>query len=163
MRDGNAFWLSSGNWQSSNQPDVHPFDPGAEKLPAGFQRKYNRDYHAIIANDTLAAIYETYIKRDYKLASEQAQGAVPFALPDLFVPEEEEEPELAVTFAAPPQLFKPLTAQAAREGAAASDAGQLCRKCADPDPLGQEERVVPEPVHQFPRHGRRTSPSSDRW
>ena len=26
VRDGDTFWLSSGNWQSSNQPDVHPFD-----------------------------------------------------------------------------------------------------------------------------------------
>src|SRR5262245_42414667 len=25
VRDGNAVWLSSGNWQSSNQPAVHPF------------------------------------------------------------------------------------------------------------------------------------------
>ncbi len=35
VRDGNAFWLSSGNWQSSNQPDVHPFVDHPEKLPAG--------------------------------------------------------------------------------------------------------------------------------
>src|SRR5262245_43211215 len=25
VRDGKTVWLSSGNWQSSNQPDVHPF------------------------------------------------------------------------------------------------------------------------------------------
>src|SRR5258708_10514302 len=24
VRDGNAFWLSSGNWQSSNQPEADP-------------------------------------------------------------------------------------------------------------------------------------------
>jgi hypothetical protein len=107
VRDGKAVWLSSGNWQSSNQPDVHPFAPGAAKLPAGFQRKYNRDYHAVIVNDKLASIYEGYIKRDFKLASAQAVTASAFALPDLFVPEEEPEEE-AVAFAAPPQLFKPL-------------------------------------------------------
>jgi hypothetical protein len=108
VRDGKAIWLSSGNWQSSNQPDVHPFAPAPAKLPAGFQRKYNRDYHAIIVNDTLSSIYESYIQRDYKLSSEQAQGAVPFTLPDLFVPVEEEEPVEFVEFAAPPQYFKPL-------------------------------------------------------
>src|SRR4051794_3521807 len=27
VRDSSAIWLSSGNWQSSNQPDVHPFVP----------------------------------------------------------------------------------------------------------------------------------------
>jgi hypothetical protein len=107
VRDGNAMWLSSGNWQSSNQPDVHPFVPDAEKLPPGFQRKYNRDYHAIIVNDKLASAYETYIKRDFKLASAQAKEAIPFTLPDLFVPVEEPEEEVPF-FAAPPQLFKPL-------------------------------------------------------
>ena len=106
VRDGTAVWLSSGNWQSSNQPDVHPFAADAEPLPAGFQRKYNRDYHAIIANDRLASIYETYIKRDFKLASAQAGTATSFAAPDLFVPDE--EPEGPIAFAAPPQLFKPL-------------------------------------------------------
>jgi hypothetical protein len=104
VRDGKTFWLSSGNWQSSNQPNVYPFEKNA-KLPAGFQRKYNRDYHAIIENDTLAAAYETYIKRDYELTS--AEGAAEsFALPDIFVPEEEEEE--AVAFAEPPQFFQPL-------------------------------------------------------
>ena len=106
VRDGRAVWLSSGNWQSSNQPDVHPFADKPDKLPAGFQKKYNRDYHAIILNDTLASIYETYIKRDHDLAAAQAGAATSFALPDLFVPEQElEEP---VEFAAPPQLFPPL-------------------------------------------------------
>jgi PLD-like domain len=105
VRDGTAVWLSSGNWQSSNQPDVHPFAPNPGKLPAGFQRKYNRDYHAIIVNDRLASIYETYIKRDFELASAQDGEPESLAAPDLFVPEE--EPEAAVAFAAPPQLFPP--------------------------------------------------------
>lgn len=104
VRDGNAFWLSSGNWQSSNQPNVHPFVDHPEKLPAQFQRKYNRDYHAIISNAKLASIYEFYIKRDFKMSAAQAK-AVSFAAPDLFVPEEEEE---AVEFAKPTRLFKPL-------------------------------------------------------
>jgi hypothetical protein len=106
VRDQGAIWLSSGNWQSSNQPDVHPFVPDPEKLPPQFQRKYNRDYHAIIENKTLADIYEFYIRRDFELSAKQAE-AVSFAQPDLFVPEEEEE-EAPVAFAAPPQLFEPL-------------------------------------------------------
>jgi hypothetical protein len=105
VRDASAVWLSSGNWQSSNQPDVHPFADHPETLPAGFQRKYNRDYHAIIGNKTLAAIFEGYIKRDFEMSAAQAGETVSFAAPDLFVPEEEaEEP---VEFAAP-RLFKPL-------------------------------------------------------
>jgi hypothetical protein len=105
VRDGDTTWLSSGNWQSSNQPEVHPFAEGHDKLPAGFQRKYNRDYHAVIENEKLASAYETYIKRDYDLTSAQGK-AESFALPDLFVPEE--GPEEPVEFAAPPQLFPPL-------------------------------------------------------
>src|SRR5262245_28787676 len=31
VRDGTAVWLSSGNWQSSNQPDVHPFARSEER------------------------------------------------------------------------------------------------------------------------------------
>jgi hypothetical protein len=105
VRDESAFWLSSGNWQSSNQPNVHPFVTKPQKLPPQFQRKYNRDYHAIIDNKTLADIYGFYIKRDFELSAKQA-ATLSFAEPDLFVPEEEEEE--VVAFAGPPQLFKPL-------------------------------------------------------
>ena len=66
VRDSSAFWLSSGNWQSSNQPNVHPFGNNSGKLPPQFQKKYNRDYHAIIANKKLADIFEFYIKRDFQ-------------------------------------------------------------------------------------------------
>ena len=112
VRDSSAVWLSSGNWQSSNQPDVHPFVANPEPLPAGFQRKYNRDYHAIIKNDKLSSIYESYIKRDFELSAAQAGEDVSFAQPDglapepdLFVPIEEEEP---VDFAKAQKLFQPL-------------------------------------------------------
>ena len=47
---------------------MDPFADNADDLPTGFQRKYNRDYHAIIKNDKLAAIYEFYIKRDFEQA-----------------------------------------------------------------------------------------------
>jgi hypothetical protein len=111
VRDGAAMWLSSGNWQSSNQPDVHPFVANPKPLPAGFQRNYDRDYHAIIKNKKLASIYEFYIKRDFELSAAQAKGNVSLAAPDLlaqepdlFVAEEVPEP---VSFAAP-QLFPPL-------------------------------------------------------
>src|SRR5262249_35952491 len=110
VRDGTATWLSSGNWQSSNQPDVHPFVANPKPLPVGFQRKYDRDYHAIIQNKKLASIYEFYIKRDFELSDAQTKGNISFAAPelaeepDLFVAEEAPEP---VSFAAP-QLFPPL-------------------------------------------------------
>jgi hypothetical protein len=107
VRDGGAIWLSSGNWQSSNQPDVHPFAPNP-KLPPQFQRKYNRDYHAIIVNKKLGDTYEFYIKRDFEESAKQAGEPVSFMAPDLFVPAEDEEAEEPVAFAAPPRFFEPL-------------------------------------------------------
>jgi hypothetical protein len=106
VRDGATFWLSSGNFQSSNQPDVHPFADPPTKLPAGFQKKYNRDYHAIITNTKLSTEYETYISRDYELTEGKGKP-IPFALPDLIVPVEDES-ATASSFAAPPRLFPPL-------------------------------------------------------
>jgi hypothetical protein len=107
VRDSDTTWLSSGNWQSSNQPNVHPFEKDHDKLPVGFQRKYNRDYHAIIENEALASAYQTYIQRDYQLTAEQGQ-AESFSLPDVFVPEEKPEAEEVADFAHPPQFFAPL-------------------------------------------------------
>jgi hypothetical protein len=107
VRDSGAIWLSSGNWQSSNQPNVHPFGANP-KLPPQFQRKYNRDYHAIIANKALADIYEFYIKRDFEESAQQAGDAVSFVQPDLFVPDEGEEEVEAPEAFAPPRLFEPL-------------------------------------------------------
>jgi hypothetical protein len=103
VRDGKALWLSSGNWQSSNQPDVDPFADEPEDVPPGFPRRYNREYHAIIENEALASAFEAYIKRDRELTSGEREPEAS-ELPDLFVPEEEEEP---VDFAVP-RLFPPL-------------------------------------------------------
>jgi hypothetical protein len=105
VRDGEAFWLSSGNWQSSNQPKVHPFGGDAEVLPPDFHRQYNRDYHAVIKSGALAAAFETYIRRDAELIS-ASSAARPIAQPDLFVPEA--KLEAPIEFAAPAQLFPPL-------------------------------------------------------
>ncbi len=86
---------------------MHPFGNNPGKLPPQFQKKYNRDYHAIIDNKKLADIFEFYIKRDFEESADQAGQAVSFVQPDLFVPEEEEVPEEPVAFA-PPRLFEPL-------------------------------------------------------
>jgi len=51
VADSTHFWLSSGNWQSSNQPGPAVL---ADK-PAGFQQNYNRDYHVVIQNPRLAS------------------------------------------------------------------------------------------------------------
>jgi PLD-like domain len=108
VRDGNAGWLSSGNWQSSNQPNVHLFGDDADPdqpLPDGFPGEYNREYHAIFESETLASIYEQYIRRDFELCAAQAEEPAEFAAPDLFVPEAVELPE---AFGEGGQFFPPL-------------------------------------------------------
>jgi len=108
VRDGRAGWLSSGNWQSSNQPNVHLFGAGADPgqpLPDGFPGEYNREYHAIFESKTLAEIFEQYIRRDFELCAAQAGEPVEFAAPDLFVPE---AVELPAAFGEGGQFFKPL-------------------------------------------------------
>ena len=101
VRDGKTVWLSSGNWQSSNQPDVTPQPDGkggflADGLPAGFQRNYNRDYHAVVQHQKLAEAFEAYIRYDFEQSGEK--GLLQYAHnaaehePDVFVPEEEAAP-----------------------------------------------------------------------
>jgi hypothetical protein len=108
VRDGEAVWLSSGNWQSSNQPAFGKFNDTTLDVPAGFQRRYNRDYHAVLNSKALADVYETYIKRDYDLTSEPG-NVESFSAPDLIVPEEMLEPEPEeLEFAAPAVFFPPL-------------------------------------------------------
>lgn len=62
VRDGSAFWLSSGNWQSSNQPaETPPATPADQKeLLTG----YNREWHAIVENKTLARVFADFIEYD---------------------------------------------------------------------------------------------------
>jgi V8-like Glu-specific endopeptidase len=64
VADKKKLWLSSGNWQSSNQPDIH--SPELSSKDQKFLLKnYNRDWHIIIEHSTLAKTYEDYIKYDF--------------------------------------------------------------------------------------------------
>jgi hypothetical protein len=87
VRDRSAFWLSSGNWQSSNQPDIDFLAPDADrKLIASF----NREWHVVVENERLAGIFRTYLEGDLNTAMSQAEAAelVP-PRPELLIPESE--------------------------------------------------------------------------
>lgn len=84
VRDGSAFWLSSGNWTPTSQP----------LIPAGPQptlyNRGNREWHAIVEDAGLAATFEAFIRHDIAQARAALVGSLPEAaveLPDLFVPE----------------------------------------------------------------------------
>jgi hypothetical protein len=66
VRDHGAFWLSSGNWNNSNQPDI---DPSANAADATAARHYDRDWHVIVEESTLAATFEQYILHDNTIAA----------------------------------------------------------------------------------------------
>jgi len=59
VRDGTAFWLSSGNLNNSNQPDP--------ALPA--PKTEDRDWHVIIEDRQLAQLFAAYLNQDYQTAA----------------------------------------------------------------------------------------------
>jgi len=68
VRDKTSFWLSSGNWQSSNQPNIDFLGGSDGKNPSqeaarNFVR-YNREWHVICGSAGLAEAYDDYLQRD---------------------------------------------------------------------------------------------------
>lgn len=89
VRDREAVWLSSGNWQSSNQPNIDFMGPASDRklIP-----KYNREWHAVIENRELAEKFRRYLEHDYKTAAESLEifpESAAVGLPDLLVPAQE--------------------------------------------------------------------------
>lgn len=113
VRDGSSFWLSSGNWQSSNQPDKD-FEADLKML-----KDYNREWNIVVDNPDLADIYAKFIEWDFERSSEKPESALleSVELPDMFVPVEElESSEINKLRTFPPRKFtytrtKPLRVQ----------------------------------------------------
>lgn len=82
VRDHKAFWLSSGNWQSSNQPAVDL--RGSTDYRA--LRKYNREWHAVVEHEGLARTFEAYLRNDLKNGSEPDFVETVASLPNIAVP-----------------------------------------------------------------------------
>jgi hypothetical protein len=103
VRDQEAFWLSSGNWNNSNQPDIDPWtDPtGAAAVAA----KSDRDWHVVVEHPGLSQTFEAYLRHDLEVAKAlQAPGAAArAALPAALL-----APDQAPR-AVPRQFFKPLS------------------------------------------------------
>ena len=84
VRDREAFWLSSGNWQSSNQPKAEPLNEEPQKRE--WLERYNREWHAIVEHEALAEVFEAHLLHDYE-NNVGAEGREELDLPDLLVPE----------------------------------------------------------------------------
>jgi hypothetical protein len=74
VRDGTSFWLSSGNLNNSNQPD----------LTSPIAHKRDRDWHVIVEDERLANLFEAYLNQDFDSAKQfqipQANDAVSTAI-----------------------------------------------------------------------------------
>jgi hypothetical protein len=97
VRDGEAFWLSSGNWQSSNQPSddtLKLLDASWDK-PKSVLTGCNREWHLVIQHEGLAKTFERFLQHDFEQASDlqaEAEGrGMSEALPTLLVPPPEQE------------------------------------------------------------------------
>jgi hypothetical protein len=109
VRDGTAFWLSSGNWNNSNQPKINPLDDPASAAPIA--RKSDRDWHVIVEHDGLAATFDAYLQND--LTSALQHQAAPTTEASLLaaVAELGERP-ISVSPRTPKQYFAPQTISA---------------------------------------------------
>jgi len=109
VRDSAAFWLSSGNWNSTNQPDIDPLDDPAAAAP--IVRNSDRDWHVIVNHEGLAKLYEKYLLNDLAVASQNQAGAADMsaamsALAQLA------EPEIILAAKVPKKYFAPKTIKA---------------------------------------------------
>lgn len=93
VRDSSAFWLSSGNWSLRSQPDIDPI--ANPKSAKGMYSKGNREWHVIVEDAKLSAVFERYITHDRDGSKEEAEAGDDEAvldrrpqerMPDLFVP-----------------------------------------------------------------------------
>jgi phosphatidylserine/phosphatidylglycerophosphate/cardiolipin synthase-like enzyme len=75
VRDSASVWLSSGNWQISNQPAIDPVHNPADR--PGALSKYNREWHAILHDEVLAKLFEAHILRDLDEARAVDEAAAP--------------------------------------------------------------------------------------
>ena len=66
VRDRSACWLSSGNWNNSNQPDIDPLTVLADAETA---RHRDRDWHVVIEQPQLAGVFEDFISNDLAIAA----------------------------------------------------------------------------------------------
>src|SRR5262249_29429052 len=106
VKDSKVFWLSSGNWNTSNQPQLDPSDQAALIDAAHTQ---DRDWHVICECPKLANVFRAYLLQDYTTANKAAaSAAAPAATRAAGAPPVMAEPQaLAVIAARTPKTFFP--------------------------------------------------------
>ena len=81
VKDHTSFWLSSGNWNNSNQPDIDPFAPNANMTAINATAsKSDRDWHVVVEHDGLAKTFEAFLLNDRTQAAKLQTKAIPAAM-----------------------------------------------------------------------------------
>jgi hypothetical protein len=108
VQDSQTVWLSSGNLNNSNQPQIDPFGNPKPDDQATAKRS-DRDWHIIIQSAAVAKTFEAYLDNDFTIATQHAASlTVPVKPP----PKSPVTPLSAVgnfTFAAPKPITEPVT------------------------------------------------------
>jgi phosphatidylserine/phosphatidylglycerophosphate/cardiolipin synthase-like enzyme len=72
VRDSRVTWLSSGNWNNSNQPDMNPVE-NPSSSDQDLARKSDRDWHVVIENAEISRQFEAYIQHDFEVADAERE------------------------------------------------------------------------------------------
>lgn len=101
--DSDRFWLSSGNWKNSSQPNIDAADLDDPKKMKG-----NREWHVVIRNKTLAGRYRSHILADLEFSKENG-GVEESTATDVFVDIPLIFEEAAAKPKAPSAVLQPLS------------------------------------------------------
>jgi hypothetical protein len=85
--DASLFWLSSGNWQSSNQDPIDVAVKAIGQVNADQVEGYNREWHAVVTHKGLAKTFRNHLEQDFADNHKIAQDEAPVpAMFDVLVP-----------------------------------------------------------------------------
>ncbi|ABD88953.1 phospholipase D-like domain-containing protein [Rhodopseudomonas palustris] len=89
-RDGptdRMFWLSSGNWQSSNQAPIERSVDEIGEVTQDEVQRYNREWHALVTHAGLAATFRNHLEQDFEDNRAAAEQEAPQpVMPEVLVP-----------------------------------------------------------------------------
>ncbi len=75
VRDAAEVWLSSGNWNNSNQPEDAPASEADRSRADAVFTKSDRDWHVVVASPALANLFNAFVLNDLESASGLQKGA----------------------------------------------------------------------------------------
>lgn len=107
VRDSQTLWLSSGNLNNSNQPDIDPIG-NPTSADQEIAKSSDRDWHVIIQSEALAKTFEAYLDNDFQIARQNAANLSPTLKP----PPNPTTPRATIgnfTFTAPQSITEPVT------------------------------------------------------